>query len=204
MARMLSAPVPLWADCDELQGGQYGLIEDVERYQNDVISKYYVAKGGYGLPPEERAKLLAQLFLVAVDCADRYLPEKGPWFPSFVYTTTWNRITDWLRKTHGDRRYAPRPAEESLDEAHEQIAGVSTRASGTGTDSLRVEVLEAFDTTGLTPASLKTYEKVVRRMIELDLDKDQIADFYGWNRREINARLNRLRRELEQRKDHAA
>lgn len=195
--RLLSAPLALHSEVDDRNGARYGQIDDVERFTNDIVTKYLRPRGGY-LRQDLREELLGVLFLVAVKCADEYDPTKGLGFRTYVFRTCWNRITDWYRKRGGDRRYAPRPPEESLDESHERI-GDGSRSANAALDDI-----QAIDTTGLTPESVKTLEKIVRPMLELGLTKEELEQAYGWQRRELNRRLTQLRQELEQRKEPAA
>lgn len=188
--RLLSAPVPLHAECDLRGGNQHGGIDDVEKFTNDVISKYLAATPGGYLRQEIREELLGQLFVVAVRCAEEYDPHKGIGFRTYVFRTCWNRITDWYRKEKGDRRYAPRPPQESLDERHEQIGDARE-------ESVSLYSIEAIDTTGLTPESVMTLKKIVRPILELGLTKEQLEEAYGWERRDLNGRLSQLRKELE-------
>jgi DNA-directed RNA polymerase specialized sigma24 family protein len=187
--RLLSAPVPLHSECDLRAGEQHGRIDDVEKFTNDVISKYLAATPGGYLRQEVREELLGQLFVVAVRCAEEYDPHKGIGFRTYVFRTCWNRITDWYRKEKGDRRYAPRPPQESLDERHEQI-GDAREVAGD------LPSVDAIDVTGLSPESVMTLRKIVGPMLELGLTLEQLEEAYGWTRRELNNRLTQLRREL--------
>jgi DNA-directed RNA polymerase specialized sigma24 family protein len=190
--RLLSGTVALHAEVDSDGGSQYGQIDDVEKYTNDIISKYLHATPGGYLRQEVREELLGQLFVVAVRCAEEYDPHKGIGFRTYVFRTCWNRITDWYRKEKGDRRYAPRPPQESLDERHEQIGD-------TREESVSLYSIEAIDTSGLTPDSLMTLRKIVQPMLELGLKKEELEQAYGYERRELNEKLKRLRKELEAR-----
>jgi DNA-directed RNA polymerase specialized sigma24 family protein len=195
--RLLSEAVALCADSDELAGRQYGLVDDVEKFTNDVITQYLRKTGGY-LRPDVRAELLAHLFVVALRCAEEYQPGRGWRFPTYVFRTCWNRITDWHRKRGGDRRYAPRPPEESLEERHELIADTRDAAV------MALDQVQSIDTTGLTPESVMTIERIVKPMLELGLTKEQLEEAFGFQRRDLNRRLTQLRQELEQRKELAA
>lgn len=198
--RLLSAEVSLAADADDRDGARYGRIDDVEKFTNDVVTKYYRGlPGGHGyLTEQDRSELLAQLFVEAIKCAEKYDPTKGIGFRTYVFRTCWNRITDWLRKRGGDRRYTPRPVEESLDASHELVGDGSASTIATLDD------LQSIDTTGLTPQSVMTLERIVRPMIQEGLTKDELETVLGRDRREINRLMAQLRQELELRNPELA
>jgi DNA-directed RNA polymerase specialized sigma24 family protein len=177
---MLSLPVRLVAEVGE----QHGVIDDLEKFANKALNDYLGPRGGY-FTGEARCEILAHLFVVAVRCRRDYDPSKGLSFPTYTRRTIYNRITDYYRKLGGDRRYAPRPVQESI-EGHDELSP----------EKSELELLDDLDTSGLTPEALMTIKKIVRPMLEYGFTKEEAEAHFGWRRRELNRRLNNLRREL--------
>src|SRR4051812_33289981 len=118
---MLSRPVRLVADAGE----RHGAIDDLEKFCNSALNDYVGRRGGYFVG-EARREVLAQLFLVSVRCSREYDPTKGLSFQTYTYRTLHQRITDYYRKLGGDKRYAPRPTLESIEDRLDELPAATS------------------------------------------------------------------------------
>jgi hypothetical protein len=178
----LSQPVRVVADAGET----HGVIDDVEKFCNGAINRYLGPRAGY-LVGEKRSEMLSWLFIAVVRCAREYDPAEGKRFVPYVHQTLMWRLTDKYRKDGGDRRYKPRPQLESIEDRLEEIRDLE--------EFVERDVITEIDTTGMTPASRMALKKIVRAL-QLGIPKDEIAEYYGWTRRELNRHLHNLREEL--------
>lgn len=180
---LLSQPVRLVA----VDGGQkFGVIDDLEAFCNKAINGHLGPRAGY-LMGEKREEMLCHLFEVASRCARTFDASKGKRFKPFVWERLGWRIWDKYRKDGGDRRYAPRPVQESIEDRMEEIRDLH--------ELQERDVIAEIDTVGMTPASRMALRKIVRAL-QLGIPKDEIAEYYGWTRRELNRHLLNLSEEL--------
>jgi hypothetical protein len=173
------------------------LVRDMKALAQKVITER--TNRGLVLTREEHEDLLHHLILVQIEEANgRYDPakdralEKGreATFSDYVTVILRFRVIDWLRHERSDwrssRRFDTVPLDDTLMERLAAVVDEAQFAAPSVNQAL------------LTPEARQTYARFAIPLHDRETTMEELGERYGFSRREVSRRLDRLAEELQQ------